>query len=237
MRYRILLPLLLVIQACRPEVERIYEQSFALRAARDLDSAGNTALARYYIERARREPSARAEAEAFLRRIEERVLRTPDCVESKRTELAINQYPRIRHKHLFQMGVCLEEAGDTRRALQFYALSEKAGSAQPQLYIRRALLYSRTGNKAAATADFERAVALNREYPPALLNLALHRLVTGERAAAEGLLAQLRKLRPGYADVVADALKHDSEVLAFFREKIIAAQVQRIQKESDHARQ
>ena len=208
--------LLLFSCACKPATEKAYEQSFALRAARDVDSAGNTAMARYYLQRAMAEPAARTEAETFRRRIEERRLRTEDCVEAKKTDLAINQYPRIRHKHLFQMGVCLEEAGDAARALKFYEMAERANSAQPQLYIRRALLHFKTGNTVAATADFERAVALGREYPPALLNLALHRVAIGEKAGAESLLAQLKPVRPHYAEVVADALQHQKEIAVFF---------------------
>lgn len=219
MRYTLFLPsLFFIFSACKPATEKAYEQSFALRAARDIDSAGNTAMARYYLQRAMAEPAARAEAENFRRRIEERRLRTEDCVEAKKTDLAINQYPRIRHKHLFQMGVCLEEAGDTERALKFYELAEGANSAQPQLYIRRALLHFRTGNRVAATADFERAVALNNEYPPALLNLALHRVAIGEKAGAEALLARLKPVRPNYAEAVADALQHQKEIADFFRE-------------------
>lgn len=207
----------LVLTACKPATEKAYEQSFALRAARDVDSAGNTAMARYYLQRAMAEPAARAEAENFGRRIEERRLRTEDCVEAKKTDLAINQYPRIRHKHLFQMGVCLEESGDTTRALKFYEMAERANSAQPQLYIRRALLHLRTGNAPAATADFERAVTLNKEYPPALLNLALHRVVIGEKAGAESLLSQLKPVRANYAKVIADALQHQKEIASYFR--------------------
>lgn len=217
MRYTGLIPLLLFLAACKPASEKAYEQSFALRAARDVDSAGNTPMARYYLQRAMTDPAVRSEAENFNRRIDERKLRTDDCLEAKKTDLAINQYPRIRHKHLFQMGVCLEEAGDTPRALKFYEMAERANSAQPQLYIRRALLYFRTGNKAAATADFERAVALNKEYPPAVLNLALHRVAIGEKASAETLLAQLKSLRPNYAEVITDALQHQKEIIEFFR--------------------
>lgn len=147
----------------------------------------------------------------------ERKLRTDDCLEAKKTDLAINQYPRIRHKHLFQMGICLEEAGDAARALKFYEMAERANSSQPQLYIRRALLHFRTGNISAAGADFERAVALNNEYPPALLNLALHRVATGEKTAAESLLSHLKPVRPNYAEIIGDALQHQKEIAAYFR--------------------
>jgi tetratricopeptide (TPR) repeat protein len=217
MRYLPLIALILHVGYCKPASESVYERSFALRAARDLDSAGNTVFARYYLQRARLESAAQAEVENFNRRIEERRLRTDDCVEAKKTDLAINQYPRIRHKHLFQMGICLEEAGDTRRALKFYEMAERANSAQPQLYIRRALLNFKTGNTAAASSDFERAVALNPKYPPALLNLALHHITNGKNAAAEALLAQLQSVRPNYAEIIADALQHQKEIIEFFR--------------------
>lgn len=217
MRYTGSLILLLFFTACKPASEKAYEQSFALRAARDVDSAGNTAMARYYLRRALADPGVRAEAENFSRRIGERKLRTDDCLEAKKTDLAINQYPRIRHKHLFQMGVCLEEAGETTRALKVYDMAERAGSAQPQLYIRRALLHLKSGSKHAATADFERAVALNKAYPPAVLNLALHRVTTGDSAEAESLLAQLKTVRPNYAEIITDALQHQKEITEFFR--------------------
>ncbi len=209
----------LVLTVCKPATEKAYEQSFALRAARDVDSAGNTTMARYYLQRAMAEPAARAEAENFLRRIEERRLRTEDCVEAKKTDLAINQYPRIRHKHLFQMGVCLEEAGDMARALKFYGMAERANSAQPQLFIRRALLYFALGDTAAAGADLERAIALNAEYPPALLNLALYRVATGDKAGAETLFGKLRNMKQDYALIVKDALEHQDAFARFLRRK------------------
>lgn len=218
MRYTLILPcLLFVFSLCKPATEKAYEQSFALRAARDIDSAGNTGLARYYIERAQKEPVARAEAEKFSQRIGERRLRTEDCVEAKKTDLAINQYPRIRHKHLFQMGVCLEEAGDKTRALKFYEMAESASSAQPQLYIRRALLRLHIGNTQGASADFERAVSLNEDYPPALFNLVLYRIVAGQTAAAETLLPQLKLLKPAYAEIAGDAIAHRHEIAEFLR--------------------
>lgn len=207
----------LLLVACKPETEKAYEQSFALRAARDIDSAGNTEFARYYLARAQQEPAASAEAENFGRRLDERRLRTEECVEAKKTDLVINQYPRIRHKHLFQMGICLEEAGDLARALKFYEMAENANSKQPQLYIRRALLRYRTGDTARAAADFERAVALNKEYPPALLNLVLYRVATGQIAAAQTLLPELKSLKPTYAAIAEDALLHQKEMTEFIR--------------------
>lgn len=217
MRYTGLLTLLLFVTACKPATEKAYEQSFALRAARDIDSAGNTEFALYYITRAQQEPVAAAEAANFRRRIDERKLRTNDCLEAKKTDLAINQYPRIRHKHLFQMGVCFEEAGDPVRALKFYEMAENANSKQPQLYIRRALLRYRLGNNSGAAADLERAVSLNREYPPALLNLVLYRIAANEATAAKSLLAELKSLKPGYAEIAEDALAHQQEIVDFFK--------------------
>lgn len=212
-----LLVAVLLLVACKPATEKAYEQSFALRAARDIDSAGNTEFALYYITRAQQEPVATAEAANFRRRIDERKLRTNDCLEAKKTDLAINQYPRIRHKHLFQMGVCFEEAGDPVRALKFYEMAESASSQQPQLYVRRALLRYRTGNSSGAAADLERAVALNREYPPALLNLVLYRIAVNEAPAAKSLLAELKSLKPGYAEISEDALAHQQEIVDFFK--------------------
>ncbi|AFM12752.1 Tetratricopeptide TPR_1 repeat-containing protein [Turneriella parva DSM 21527] len=217
MRYTALLPMLLLLSACKPASEKAYEQNFSLRAARELDSTGNTELARYYLERARQDPAAHTEAENFSRRITERKLRTQDCLESKKTDLTINQYPRIRHKHLFQMGVCFEEAGDTARALKFYEMAENAASMQPQLFLRRALLHSRTGNNPAAAADFERAVSLNREYPPALFNLVLYRITAEQAEAAKAHLPELKSLKPNYADIAADALQHQAEIVTFMR--------------------
>ncbi|HNN00859.1 MAG TPA: hypothetical protein PKG67_10415, partial [Turneriella sp.] len=66
-------------------------------------------------------------------------------------------------------------------------------------------------------ADFERAVTLNKEYPPALLNLALHRVAIGEKAGAESLLSQLKPVRANYAEVIADALQHQKEIASYFR--------------------
>ena len=71
-----LLMALQLLVACKPATEKAYEQSFALRAARDIDSAGNTEFALYYITRAQQEPVAAAEAANFRRRIDERKLRT-----------------------------------------------------------------------------------------------------------------------------------------------------------------
>jgi tetratricopeptide (TPR) repeat protein len=207
-----LLMALQLLVACKPATEKAYEQNFALRAARDIDSAGNTEFALYYITRAQQEPVAAAEAANFRRRIDERKLRTNDCLEAKKTDLAINQYPRIRHKHLFQMGVCFEEAGDPVRALKFYEMAENASSQQPQLYVRRALLRYRTGNSSGAAADLERAVALNREYPPALLNLVLFRIAVQETEKARMHLEALEALKPGYAEIARDALQHTREI-------------------------
>lgn len=211
-----LIPALLVavlsLVACKPATEKAYEQSFALRAARDIDSAGNTEFALYYITRAQQEPVAAAEAANFRRRIDERKLRTNDCLEAKKTDLVINQYPRIRHKHLFQMGVCFEEAGVPVRALKFYEMAENANSKQPQLYIRRALLRYRLGNNSGAAADLERAVSLNREYPPALLNLVLFRIAVQEAEKAKIHLEAIEALKPGYAEIARDALQHHKEI-------------------------
>lgn len=194
--------------ACKPSVEKIYENSFELRAARELDAVGDTTSARYYLSRALRDVQARPEAYNFLDRIAQRKVNSVECIESKKTDLTINQYPRIRHKHLFQLAVCLESTGDTAKALNSYNLSENAGSKQPQLYIRRALLEERLGGTTLAKRDFLRAVELNAEYPPAQLSHALYLIRTGESVGLGKIIGLLRHRKPFYAEIIEDAEKN-----------------------------
>lgn len=203
-----------LVAACNPPVEKIYEKSFPLRAARELDAIGDTGSARYYLDRALEEQQSRAEALNFLSKIVERKTHSADCIESKKTDLTINQYPRIRHKHLFQLAVCLEAAGETAKALNSYNLSENAGSKQPQLYIRRALLEERVGDKTAARRDFMRATELNAGYMPGQLAYALFLIRGGEGAGK--IKDLLRKGKPAYADIVEDAEKDRAALLKSF---------------------
>ena len=151
--------------------------------------------------------NARAEADDFLRRIGERKTKAGGCIDDKKTDLEINQYPRIRHKHFFQLAVCLESAGETDRALKSYKLSENAGSKQPQLYIRRALLNERLGDGVAAAHDFNHAVELNAEYPPAQLSQALFLARTGRGEEAEKIATTLQAKKHFYAEIIRDVLK------------------------------
>lgn len=199
--------LLLMPTACKPAVEKVYESSFNLRAARELDSTGDTTGARYYLNRAQAETNAQSEADNFLRRIGERKTKAGGCIDDKKTDLEINQYPRIRHKHFFQLAVCLESAGESDKALKAYKLSENAGSKQPQLYIRRALLQEKLGDRTAAAQDFTRAVELNAEYPPAQLSQALFFARTARGDQAEKIAAGLQEKKPFYAEIIRDALK------------------------------
>lgn len=197
--------------ACKPAIEKIYQQSFPLRAARELDSAGDTTGAKFYLQRASKENLARVEAQAFLRRIDARSLRAGACVDEKKTDLEINRYPRIRHKHLFQLALCLESAGEPAKALNFYNLSESAGSKQPQLYIRRAFLKEKLGDSPGMGNDLKRAVLLNPEYLPALLHRALYDLCQGKPHADEQLLARFEASRPLYAEILRDAMTNNDE--------------------------
>lgn len=199
---------------CAPPSEKAYEKSFALRAARELDSIGDDETALYYLARAKGEAVAKDEAENFLRLLAERKTRASGCIEDKKADLAINQYPRIRHKHLFQMGLCLEALDDTKRALNFYNLSEAASSKQPQLFIRRALLEERLGDITAAARDFARALSLNPQYPPALLSQILFHIRRGNMADAEALLKSLAATKTAYAEIANDVRAHRAEVVA-----------------------
>lgn len=209
------LGVLIIFAACKPPVERTYEQSFALRAARELDSAGDTTGARYYLQRAMQETAARDEARNFLNRIAGRAARAGDCIDEKKTDLEINRYPRIRHKHLFQLGMCLEAANEPAKALNFYNLSAVAGSKQPQLYIRRAFLKERLGDANGMRADLALAVSLNADYLPAVLHQMLAMPGTGKATIDEALLARFRATRPAYAEIIADAVFHQDEFMNF----------------------
>lgn len=218
-RHRHFLPYCLIAMAstwCNPPVEKVYENSFPLRAARELDAIGDTGSARYYLGRAVQEPQSRAEAYNFLGKITERKANSVDCIESKKTDLTINQYPRIRHKHLFQLAVCLESAGETAKALNSYNLSENAGSKQPQLYIRRALLEEKLGDKAAARKDFMRATELNAGYMPGQLAYALFLIRNSDSAGPGKITEILRKGKPAYADIVEDAEKNKPDMIRAF---------------------
>jgi len=188
--------------ACRPGIEQVYEKSFELRAARELAAIGDTTGARYYLKRALGDAAARSEANRFLAQLSDRREASLDCVAAKRADLAINQYPRVRHKNLFQLAVCLEGAGEETRALATYNLSENAGSTQPQLYLRRGFLKERLGDTQGSKLDFERAIKLNAGYFPAELGYAMFLLRSGETAPG-------RKMeKPFYAEIVADAGKN-----------------------------
>lgn len=213
--------LLLMPTACKPAVEKIYENSFELRAARELEAIGDTTGARYYLSRALRDVQARDEAYNFLNKMAERKDKSGECIDAKKTDLAINQYPRIRHKHLFQLAVCFEAAGDTAKALNSYNLSENAGSKQPQLYIRRALLEERRGGKLLARKDFQRAVELNAEYPPAQLSYALFLIRNGESVGLGKITGMMQHRKPFYAEIIADAERNREGMV-----KAIALQVE-----------
>lgn len=200
----IILPIVL-LASCKPDSEKIYERNFALRAARELESIGDETGARRYLDRALTDSAARGEAQAFINRIAERRVRAPYCVEEKKTDLAINQYPGVRHKHLFQMAVCLEAAGDDTKALGTYNLAETSGGKQPQLYIRRAYLNERRGAITDAARDLNRAVALNAGYPPAQLALALFEIRQGRPENADVAQRVLADKKPFYAEIIADA--------------------------------
>ena len=192
---------------CKPDAESAYENSFVLRAARELDAIGDDTGARYYLERALADTEAKMEAKAFLAKIAERRVRAPYCIEEKKTDLIINQYPRIRHKHLFQMAVCLEAGGDHQKALGMYNLSENSGGKQPQLYLRRGFLKEKLGDREGAGTDFRKAVALNAEYPPAQMALALFELRTGLGNAPK-TLDLIRSRKPLYAEIIEDMQKN-----------------------------
>ena len=146
-----------------------------------------------------------SEVEAYLRRIQERKMKAPFCIDDKKTDLAINQYPRIRHKHLFQLGLCNETLGENRKALQFYNLSAQAESKQPQLYVRRGLLRERLQDKTGAEEDFIKAVVLNPDYPPAVLHLALFQMRQGKTDQAIAI-QKLETIRPVYAEILRDVI-------------------------------
>jgi tetratricopeptide (TPR) repeat protein len=199
---------LVSMAACKPSIEKIYENSFDLRAARELDSMGDGAAANYYLARALREPVARVEGYAFHKRIAARKSQAAECIATKRTDLAINQYPRIRHKHLFQLGVCLEAAGDFEKALNSYNLSENSGSMQPQLYLRRGLLYEKLGRLKEATSDIQKAIELNPEYPPSQCINATYQLRHGTDLWTGKALGMLRQRHSICAEIIEDLQKH-----------------------------
>ncbi|HRP68924.1 MAG TPA: hypothetical protein PLY93_05275 [Turneriella sp.] len=210
------IPLMLLL-ACRPATERAYQKSFELRSAREVYTAGDTASARYYLNRVSSDTIVKEEAAAFLHRIDERKEHSDDCLADKKAELELNRYPKMRYRHLFQIGVCFEVANNTKQAMGFYNLAESSGGKQPQLYIRRGLLRERLGDIKGASEDFIRADKLNHEYPPALLALALFQVRTGDVASATKTLAAIKDIKPTYAEVIADALKHQKEYAAFPR--------------------
>lgn len=200
--------------ACTPPGEQAYKDSFALRAAREIDSTGDTQTALFYVERALHENvQTQQEAKKFQERVAQRKVRVDDCILDKKVDLAMNRYPRIRHKHLFQTGICYEAAGEPVRALKFYDLSESLGSNQPQLYIRRGLLHEKLNDMQKAARDLEHAVVLNESYPPALLNFALFQIRHNNAASAQELLLKLKSVKPEYAEIVSDALAHQSEMI------------------------
>lgn len=195
-------PFTFFLLACRPGIEQVYEKSFELRAARELAAIGDVTGARYYLKRALTDAAASTEANRFLAQMSERHEASLDCVAAKRADLAINQYPRVRHKNLFQLAVCLEGAGEETRALATYNLSENAGSTQPQLYLRRGFLKERLGDIPGAKLDFERAIKLNAGYFPAELGYAMFLLRSGETASGRKIA------KPFYAEIIADAEKN-----------------------------
>ncbi|MBV6493396.1 MAG: hypothetical protein LDLANPLL_01412 [Turneriella sp.] len=209
--------LLALLVACQPKSERAYQKSFELRAAREVYTAGDAASARYYLSRVSEDRIVKEEATAFLHRVNERKERAEECVGDKKADLEINRYPKMRYRHLFQLGVCYEAEGDTKRAMGFYNLAENAGGKQPQLYIRRGLLRERLGDTKGASEDFVRADKLNHEYPPALLTLALFQVRSGDVSSAAKTLEAIKNIKPTYAAVIADALKHQKEYAAFPR--------------------
>lgn len=203
-----MLLLLGFLSACRPALEIVYDHSFELRAARELDAIGDSVGARYYLKRALTDTAARDEAYRFLGRMSARKEGSLDCVAAKRADLAINQYPRVRHKNLFQLAVCLEGAGENTKALATYDLSESAGSKQPQLYVRRAFLKERLADKAGAKRDLERALELNAEYLPAELGYGLFLIRNGEYVGLGKVTDLLHYRKPFYAEILTDAEKH-----------------------------
>lgn len=209
----------LLLAACQPKIEEVYQKSFSLRAARALDSLGDTHSALYYIEQAKKESAAAQEADHFVKSIALRKEQAQTCIDDEKARLEVNRYPRMRHRHLFQIGVCSEGLGDTKNALRFYTLSANAGSKQPQLFIRRALLLEQTGDLRSAAADYQRAVEVNPNYPPALLERGLFAVRKNDAGKVQEIRERLKTVKPEYIPILDDAMKHRQEFSAWWEVK------------------
>lgn len=209
----------LLLVACQPKIEEVYQKSFALRAARALDSLGDTHSALYYIERAKKESAAAQEADHFVKSIALRKEQAQSCIDDEKARLEVNRYPRMRHRHLFQIGVCSEGLEDTKNALRFYTLSANAGSKQPQLFIRRALLLEQTGDLISAAADYQRAVEVNPSYPPAILERGLFAVRQNDSTKLKEIRERLKTTKEEYIPILDDASKHRQEFSAWWGRK------------------
>ena len=107
-------------------------------------------------------------------------------------------------------GVAYSELGDYGRAISDYgqALGLAPGDATAIknlriAYIRRAAAAARQGDRAAAQADYDRAIQLDPAHPLAYLRRGQLALERGDRAAAIADLSKASQLDPSNADIAA----------------------------------
>lgn len=89
----------------------------------------------------------------------------------------------------FDRAFSLMEGGDWKNAIKGFERSIRWHSALPQPYGNMGLCYAKMGNKQAALAAFEKALEIDPNYEPAILDKAATEKLSEGQCLASGLKA------------------------------------------------
>jgi tetratricopeptide (TPR) repeat protein len=159
--------------------------------ARDLPGAAEA-----YDRALRLDPSYRLVRRRMLRL----ALQTRDLARARReAERLVVDEPQVpEHHFLAALAADRDGRGDEARRAYRKAIEVAKGS-YPEAYLNLGNLERAAGDRAAARAAYEKALALRPAYPAGWLNLAKLHEAAGEAAAAEAAYGKAIEIDAGYA--------------------------------------
>lgn len=211
-----------------PEAERMLEE---LAAAPGHREAALGALTELYLTT--RRPAG---AVATLRELTEIAPETPDYAinlamlleRMGRAPAAIREYerllersPRLAAAH-FNLALLYKREKRFEDAIRAYREAARLGIGDVQeVWSNLGVLYAELRRRDDAKSMYERALAVNPDYVPALFNLAALYEETGDRQAAVELYRRILALDPGHRDALA-RIAHATRVTAADDELLVS---------------
>lgn len=175
-----------------PDVPQIHAALGRVREKR-----GDLALAAEAYDRALRlDPAYRYARRRMLRL----ALQTRDFSRARHdAERLVADAPEVPEHHFLAALVADREGRDEEARRAYRRAIDVARGDYPEAYLNLGNLEKGAGNRSAARAAYEKALALRPRYPAAYLNLAKLHEAADELAAAEAAYQKALAIDPGYA--------------------------------------